>query len=32
VTKRGLDRRRYFADVRAAIEARRLISAHRTHR
>jgi glycosyltransferase involved in cell wall biosynthesis len=32
VTKRGLDRRRYFADVRAVIEARRLISAHRPHR
>jgi glycosyltransferase involved in cell wall biosynthesis len=30
VTKRGLDRRRYFADVRAVIEARRLIAANRT--
>lgn len=27
LTKRGLDRRRYFADVRAVIEARRLVAA-----
>ena len=29
VTKRGLDRRRYFADVRAVIETRRLIARSR---
>jgi glycosyltransferase involved in cell wall biosynthesis len=32
LTRRGLDRRRYFADVRAVIEARRLIAASRTQR
>jgi glycosyltransferase involved in cell wall biosynthesis len=32
VTKSGLDRRRYFADLLAVIEARRLIAAHRTQR
>jgi glycosyltransferase involved in cell wall biosynthesis len=30
MTKRGLDRRRYFADIRALVEARRLISASQT--
>jgi glycosyltransferase involved in cell wall biosynthesis len=30
MTKRGLDRRRYFADVRALIEARRMIQANQT--
>jgi GT2 family glycosyltransferase len=32
LTRRGLDRRRYFADVRAVTEARRLIAASRTQR
>jgi len=32
LTRRGLDRRRYFADLRAVIEARRLIAASRTQR
>jgi glycosyltransferase involved in cell wall biosynthesis len=32
VTRRGIDRRRYFADVRAVTEARRLIAAYHTQR
>src|SRR5262245_37320397 len=32
LTRRGLDRRRYLANVRAVIEARRLIAASRTQR
>jgi glycosyltransferase involved in cell wall biosynthesis len=32
LTRRGLDRRRYFADLRAVIEARRLIAASRAQR
>src|SRR5262249_683910 len=32
LTMRGLDRRRYFADLRAVIEARGLIAASRTQR
>jgi glycosyltransferase involved in cell wall biosynthesis len=32
LTRRGVDRRHYFADLRAVIEARRLIAASRTQR
>jgi glycosyltransferase involved in cell wall biosynthesis len=32
LTRRGVDRRRYFADLRAVIEARRLIAASRAQR